>query len=399
VLASDLEPAEQSAVLRRRGERLARRPRALPQRRHSHERLRVAYLSPDLREHPVAHALVGVIEQHDRRRFDVLGVSLAASDASPVGQRLRAAFHEFVDASTLSAEAIAEMLREREIDVAVDLAGHTAGARPAIFASRPATVQVNYLGFPGSTGADFVDFIIADHTVVEPADEPRYSERVLRLPHCYLPFDSTSPRSQARSRDQAGLPERGFVFCAFTNGYKISQRVFDLWMSLLADVPGSILWLREAHADTRGRLEARATARGVQPDRLIFAPYVEGRAEYLARLRCADLFLDTLPYNAHTTAMEALWAGVPVLSSPGSGFAGRVGASVLKAAGLDELVCAGLDDYRERALELARGPERLRALRTRLDEQWAALPVFDTERYTRDLEVLLAQAWQLGPRA
>jgi predicted O-linked N-acetylglucosamine transferase (SPINDLY family)/predicted TPR repeat methyltransferase len=399
VLASDLDPVERSAVLRRRGERRARQPRALPQRRHSHERLRVAYLSPDIREHPVAHALVGVIEQHDRQRFEVLGVSLAASDASPVGERLRAAFDDFVDASTLGADATAELLREREIDIAVDLAGHTAGAQPAIFASHPATVQLNYLGFPGSVGADFIDFIIADHTVITPADEPLYSERVLRQPHCYLPFDSASPQAAARSRAQASLPDRGFVFCAFTNGYKISQRVFDTWLSLLAEVPESVLWLREAQAETRERLEARAAARGVPPDRLIFAPYVEGRAEYLARLRCADLFLDTLPYNAHTTAMEALWAGVPVLSSPGNGFAGRVGASVLKAAGLNELVCAGLEDYRERALQLAREPERIHALRAQLDEGRATLPVFDTRSYTRDLEALLMQAWQIGPRA
>lgn len=399
VLASDLDPAEQSAVLRRRGERLSQQPRALPQRRHAHERLRVAYLSPDIREHPVAHALIGVIEQHDRQRFDVLGVSLAASDASPVGQRLRTAFHDFLDASTLSVDAIADLLREREIDIAVDLAGHTAGARPAIFASRPATVQLNYLGFPGSMGADFIDFIIADHTVIAPADEPLYSERVLRLPHCYLPFDSTSPQAEARSRGEVGLPDRGFVFCGFTNGYKISQRMFDTWMSLLVEVPDSVLWLREAHAETRERLEAQATARGVQPERLIFAPYVEGRAEYLARLRCADLFLDTLPYNAHTTAMEALWAGLPVLSSPGSGFAGRVGASVLRAAGLDELVCADLEDYREQALQLARRPERLQALRVQMDERRATLPLFDTRSYTRDLEALLMQAWQIGPRA
>jgi protein O-GlcNAc transferase len=399
VLASDLDPAEQAAVLRRRGERLSQEPRALPQRRHSHKRLRVAYLSPDIREHPVAHALIGVIEQHDRQRFDVLGVSLAASDASPVGQRLRSAFHDFVDASRLGADATAELLREREIDIAVDLAGHTVGAQPAIFASRPATVQINYLGFPGSMGADFIDFIVADHTVITPADEPLYSERVLRLPHCYLPFDSSSPKAEARSRSQAGLPERGFVFCAFTNGYKISQRVFDTWLSLLAEVQDSVLWLREAHAETRERLQAQATARGVEPVRLIFAPYVEGRAEYLARLRCADLFLDTLPYNAHTTAMEALWAGVPVLSSPGSGFAGRVGASVLRAADLNELVCTDLEDYRERALQLARLPDRLQALRAQLDERRATSPVFDTQRYTRDLEALLMRAWQIGPRA
>lgn len=399
LLASDLDPAEQSAVLRRRGERRARQPRALPQRRHSHERLRIAYLSPDIREHPVAHALVGVIERHDRQRFDVLGVSLSASDVSAVGRRLRTAFHEFVDASTMSADATAALLREHEIDIAVDLAGHTTGAQPGIFASRPATVQLNYLGFPGSMGADFIDFIVADHTVITPADEPLYSERVLRLPHSYLPFDSNSPQPQARSRAQAGLPDRGFVFCAFTNGYKINQRVFDTWMSLLAEVPDSVLWLREAHAETRERLEAHAAVRGVQPKRLIFAPYVEGRAEHLARLRCADLFLDTLPYNAHTTATEALWAGVPVVSAPGRGFAGRVGASVLKAAGLDELICAGLDDYSERALQLARQSERLQTLRTQLDERRSTLPIFDTQSYTRDLEALLVRAWQIGPRA
>jgi predicted O-linked N-acetylglucosamine transferase (SPINDLY family) len=399
VLASDLDPAEQAAVLRRRGEKLAQQPRARPQHRYAHERLRVAYLSPDIREHPVARALVGVLEHHDRARFEILGVSLAASDDSAVGRRVRSAVDEFVDASTLGAPAIADVLRNREIDIAIDLAGHTAGAQPAIFASRPATVQLNYLGFPGSTGADFIDFIIADGTVITPEAEPLYSERVLRLPHCYLPFDSTSPRAQTLSRAAAGLPDGAFVFCAFTNGYKISRPMFEVWMDLLAEVPDSVLWLRQAQAEHGERLKAQAAARGVEPHRLIFAPYVEDRAEYLARLRCADLFLDTLPYNAHTTAMEALWAGVPVVSSPGSGFAGRVGASVLRAAGLDELVCGSLQEYRERALELARSPEQARALRARLDEQRATAPIFDTQGYTRDLEALLMQAWQVGPRA
>jgi predicted O-linked N-acetylglucosamine transferase (SPINDLY family) len=399
VLASDLGPEEQSLVLRRRGERLAREPRAAPPRRYSHERLRVAYLSPDIREHPVAHALAGVIEHHDRQRFEVIGISLAAGDASLVGERLRSAFDEFVDASASSEDATADLLRDREIDIAVDLAGHTAGARPAIFAAHPATVQVGYLGFPGSMGADFMDFIIADRTVITPADEHLYRERVLRLPHAYLPFDASSPEARVLSRSEAGLPDRGFVFCAFTNGYKISRRVFEVWMSLLADAPESVLWLREMHAETREKLQSKAAACGIRSDRLIFAPYVEDRAEYLGRLRCADLFLDTLPYNAHTTAMEALWAGLPVVTASGSGFAGRVGASILRGAGLDALVCASLQDYRDCALELARSPERARALRDDVVRRRATAPIFDTPAYTRDLENLFTQAWQNAPGA
>lgn len=396
VLASDLEPAEQSAILRRRAGKLARQPAARPAGRHAHERLRVAYLSPDFREHPVAHALVGVIEQHDRRRFDVLGVSLAAGDASPVGERLRTAFHDAVDASALGAEAIAGLLREREIDIAVDLAGNTAGAQPAIFASRPATVQLNYLGFPGSTGADFIDFIVADHTVITPPDEPLYSERVLRLPHCYLPFDSSSPQPELRSRDQAGLPERGFVFCAFTNGYKITRAVFDVWMELLRQIPSSVLWLRSMGAETAARLKAAARQRGERSERLVFAPFVESMDQHLSRLQLADLYLDTVPYNAHTTAAEALWAGVPVLTCRGRSFAGRVGASVLSACALPELICDNLDDYRARALELARSPAELRALRERLQKNKSSAALFDTVRYTRDFENLLFDMQRRG---
>jgi protein O-GlcNAc transferase len=399
MLALELEPAEQAAVLRRCGRMLARQPAPLPQRHPVHERLRVAYLSPDIREHPVAHALAGVIEHHDRQRFDIVGVSLAAADQSDIGRRLRSGFEQFVDASASSVGEIANLLREREIDIAIDLAGHTAGARTAIFASHPATVQINYLGFPGSSGADFIDFIIADESVIATADEPFYSERVLRLPHCYLPFDASSPHPPAPSRAQAGLPEQGFVFCAFGSGYKISQRIFDLWMSLLVDLPDSVLWLRQMPDETRGRLSARAAACGVQAERLIFAPHVDDRTGHLARLGCADVFLDTLPYNAHTTALEVLWTGVPVISCEGRSFAGKVGASALRAAGLNELASNSLEQYRELALTLARSPERLKALRARLQQERTTSPAFDTARYTRDLEAVLTQAWQLGPRS
>ncbi len=398
VLASSLDPPAQSQALRRRGQALEPTARAAPAPRYDHERLRLAYVSPDFREHPVAHALAGVIERHDRKRFAPIAIALTAADASPIGQRLRASFEEFIDASALSTSAVARLIREREIDVAIDLGGHTVGARPAIFSSRPASVQVNYLGFPGSMGTNFMDFIIADPTVLPGADEPLYAERVLRLPNCYLPFDcGRADEERPIRRADIGLPEDGFVFCAYNNGYKITRPVFEVWMSLLREVPRSVLWLRSAGAETNGNLQAAAAAQGISAERLIFAPFVQSKEEYVARLRCADLFLDTVPYNAHTTASEVLWAGVPLVSCLGRTFAGRVGASLLRAVGLDELICNDLAEYRERALGIARSPAELCTLRERLSRNRRAMPLFDTERYTRDLEAVLSEAWQIGP--
>jgi predicted O-linked N-acetylglucosamine transferase (SPINDLY family) len=342
----------------------------------------------------VAYALAGVIAQHDRQRFECLGVSLVAPDDSAIARQLVSYFDDVIDAGALGDRRLVEQLRQRDIDVAIDLAGFTAGARPVLFASRIAPVQVSYLGFAGSTGASYMDYMIADAIVVPPGEEALYSESIVRMPHCYLPFDNRrGPIAPQPSRAAVGLPEQGPVFCGFSNGYKISRPIFDVWLRLLQTVPDSVLWLRAGPAAMEENLRLAARARGVGAERLIFAPFVASMDEHLTRLQCADLFLDTLPYNAHTTAAEALWSGLPVVSCRGRTFAGRVGASVLAAAGLKELVAADLGEYFRLARDLALAPAARESIRMRLLQSRCRAPLFDAGRYTRDLEALL---WQLA---
>jgi protein O-GlcNAc transferase len=368
--------------------------------RGSHERLRIAYVSPDFRAHPVAYAIAGVIEQHDRGRIAPIGISLSAADGSEIGARLKGAFEETIDASSLSDRDVVRIMREREIDIAIDLAGLTVGARTGIFERRAAPIQVNFLGFPASMGLECMDFIIADGVVVPPDEERCYTEKVARLPHCYLPFDaSRGVAAPAVGREAFQLPTDGFVFCAFTNGYKITRAVFEVWIDLLREIPSSVLWLRNMGADTSAQLKRTARQQGIAADRLVFAPFVESMDAHLSRLQLADVFLDTVPYNAHTTAAEALWAGVPVLTCRGRSFAGRVGASLLSACGLPELICEDIEDYRSRALGFARAPESLLELRRQLRERKATAPVFDTRRYVRDLEQLLLEMHRGGVAA
>jgi predicted O-linked N-acetylglucosamine transferase (SPINDLY family) len=395
VLALDLSPAQQLRALERRAAVAPPLARVSSVPGRSHAPLRVAYLSPDFREHAVAHALVAVVEAHDRARLQPVGVSLAASDESAVGARLRSAFDRVIDASALSDSEILARMRELEIDIAVDLAGYTSGGRPGLFAARCAPVQVNYLGFSATTGASFMDYIIADEVVIPRTDESAYSERVLRLPHCYLPLDSTRRIAPGTSdRATSGLPESGVVFCAFNNSYKITRDMFRLWMSLLRDVPGSVLWLRRMDSRAAHNLQDAAAGLGVEPPRLVFAPHVQRTEEYLGLLQLADLFLDTLPYNAHTTAADALWAGVPLLTCRGQSFAGRVGASLLNTAGLPDLVCSSLEDYRATALRLAAEPVELRAMRRRVSLARDS-GAFDAQRYARNLEALYDAMWSL----
>jgi protein O-GlcNAc transferase len=400
LLASDFDPTEIAQSLTRRA-RLTSEPGPFARRRpeftssrapRAGEPLRVAYVSPDFRIHPVAYAIAGVIERHDRTRIAPIGVSLRPSDGSALGARLEGAFEEYIDASALSDRDVVKLLRERHIDVAIDLAGLTAESRTGIFALRAAPVQINYLGFPGSMGMDFMDYLIADPLVVPQADDVHYSEKVLRMPHSYLPFDDTRDFAIAGGREAAGLPPEGFVFCAFNNGYKITRPMFAIWMSLLRDVPGSVLWLRSMGSMTVANLRRAASTFGIAADRLVFAPVEERMESHLARLQLADLFLDTLPYNAHTTAAEALWCGVPVVTCLGKAFAGRVGASLLSACDLADLICPDLDSYRRRALQVARSPSLQFELRERLRQNKRSSPVFDTRRYTQDLEQLLIQA-------
>ena len=392
LLAAGTTPAKQHRVLERRARQIEQpvATRLGAATRHSHSRLRVAYLSPDFREHAVAHAIVSVIENHDRSRVQPIGVSLMPADRSVVGARLRSAFEVVLDAAAMSDREVVERLRELGIDIAIDLAGFTTGARTGILAARCAPVQVNFLGFPSTMGTPFMDYIIADEVVLPVSDEAAYSERVLRLPDCYLPLDTTRVIPDGvPDRASVGLPTYGTVFCGFNNSYKITREMFRVWLGLLREAPGSVLWLRSMSADATENLRRAADEWGVARSRLIFAAYSERMDKYLARLRLADLFLDTLPYNAHTTAADALWAGVPVVSCHGDSFAGRVGASLLTAAGLPDLVCDSLDEYRSKALRLATRPGELQAIRHRVQSARSA-PLFDIPSFTRNLEALYA---------
>jgi protein O-GlcNAc transferase len=391
ILVGDLHPAGESL-----GPQPIRRNRPAAGRR-----IRVAYVSADFRDHPVSHLLVGVLERHDKQQFETLGVSLRAGDGGELSQRITAAFDRMIDATVLSDRETAELLRELEVDIAVDLMGFTDGARPGIFAHRAAPVQVNYLGYAGTLGAEYMDYVLADEVVIPPGQERWYAERVIRLPHCYLPNDDKRAIGPAPSREQAGLPAQGMVFCAFTNAYKINPPVFDIWMRLLREVPQSVLWLRGMGAEARTNVLREAAQRGVEAPRLVFAPHVASMADHLARHQLADLYLDTLPYNAHSTTCDALWAGVPVITCVGRTFASRVAASALTAVGLPELITQSLQEYEERALQLAREPERLTELRQRLARQRLGAqpvggqplaarreqsPLFDTQTYCQHLE-------------
>ena len=362
---------------------------------HSHERVRVAYLSADFCEHAVAQMSVGLFEHHDRSRFEVTGVSFGPDQDSPMRQRIKGAFEHFVDVRDKSDQEIAELIRRLEIDIAVDLTGFTLNNRLNVFARRPAPIQVNYLGYPGTMGASYIDYILANSTIIPEDQCAFYDERVVWLPESYQVNDNRRAISaDTPTRAECGLPDTGFVFCCFNNAYKITPAMFDIWMRLLQAVEGSVLWLKDNGAAASSNLRREAERRGVAAERLIFAERVALMADHLARYRQADLFLDTLPYNAHTTASDALAAGVTVLTCLGSTFAGRVAASVLRTIGLDELVARSLGEYEEMALSLARNPAQLASIRERLARSGKTSALFDTERATRQFEAAYMMMWQ-----
>ena len=360
---------------------------------YRHDRIRVAYISADFGEHPTSYLLAGLIEEHDRSRFKIFGVSLGAGDASPMRARITAAFDQFTDAGRKDDREVAALLRHLEVDVAVDLMGFTHESRPGIFAQRPAPVHVNYLGFPATMGADYIDYIIADRLVIPAEHQVHYSEKIAWLPGCFQANDAKRSMSeQPRTRSEAGLPESGFVFCAFGNSYKITPAMFDLWMRLLRQVDGSILWLLGSGA-VAANLRREAGASGVAADRLIFAPRL-GYADYLRRYQLADLFLDTTPFNAGATASDALWAGLPLITCAGEAFAGRMAASLLRAVGLPQLVAASLQDYERLALALAHDRAAIAALKAKLAQERATCALFDSSRFRRNLESAYETMWQ-----
>jgi protein O-GlcNAc transferase len=353
--------------------------------KYRHDRIRVAYVSTDFRQHAVASILAGMFEGHDKSKFEVTAISIGPDDGSEMRQRLRGTFEHFVDCQELSDDEIAARIREAEIDILIDLNGYTAGARFGIFAHRATPLQLGYLG--GARGADYIDYLIADRTIVTPALRPYYAEKIIYLPDSFQPVDDKRVVSnKSYSRAELGLPEKGFVFCCFNNSYKIIPRNFDLWMRILKQVEGSVLLLREDKATASANLTKEAEARGVAGARLVFAQRMPSIEEHLARHRSADLFLDTLPFNAHTTADDALWAGLPVLTQIGEALPGRVGASLLRAIGLPEMIVETEGEYEKTAIELATAPSKLEAIRAKLKQNRLTTPLFNTALFTRHME-------------
>ena len=363
--------------------------------KYRHDRIRVAYLSADFRDHPVSHLLVGMFENHDRARFETTAVAFGDAGQTPLRQRLENAFEKFVDVRNKSDADIADMLGKAEIDIAVDLMGPTEGARPGIFARRPAPLQMMYLGYAGSSGAPYIDYILADRTVIPERDQNLFREKVIYLPDTFMGADDKRAiASVTPSRLDEGLPTDGFVFCAFGSSYKILPEVFDVWMELLRQVEKSVLWLSRNNESAVENLRREAQARGVAPERLVFARRVERNADHLARHRLADLFLDTFPLGAHSTVCDALWAGTPVLTCAGETFGGRVAASLLSALGADELITDSVSAYTEHALRIARDPKLLARIRENVASRRSNSPLFDTRRFAANIEAAYVAIWE-----
>jgi protein O-GlcNAc transferase len=360
---------------------------------HDRPRLRVGYMSGDFRTHPVASLVVEMFEFHDRMRFEIVGIATTASDGSAMRRRLEAAFDDLIDACAVSDEEAARLIHEKAIDILVDLNAYSGDVRAGILARRPAPIQVNYLGFPGTLGAPYVDYILADRWVIPHEAQQFYSEKVVYLPDTYQPNDTRRVvPAQAPSRAELGLPENAFVFCCFNNIYKIVPAWFDLWMTILHRVEGSVLWLLGTREIAKSNLRQEAERRGIAGERIVFAERMP-QPEHLARHRRADLFLDTLPYNAHTTTSDALWAGLPVLTCAGETFAARVAAGLLDAVGLADMIAPTPEAFVETAVRLAREPEALRAIRARLGVNRATHPLFDSPRFARQVESAYATMW------
>ena len=355
---------------------------------YRHDRIRLGYISSDFCEHPVGYQIARLIELHDRSRFEVLALSTGRDDGGPTRRRLVAAFDQFHDIHGLPPNQAAERIRRLEIDILVELNGHSQHGSFDILRRKPAPIQVSWLGYAGTTGAPYVDTLIADRIVAPDAAD--FTERLEYLPHSFFSTDNTRPIGPAMERGDAGLPPDGFVFCCFNQAVKFNADTFARWMRILTELPGSVLWLRHSGDAAAANMRQAAMRHGIAPERLIFAGYAEQGA-YLARFALADLFLDTLPYNAHATACDALWAGLPVLTCAQGSYAGRVAASLLAAIGMPELVTQTPQDYESLAIALARDPERLAGLRAKLAANRLTTPLFDSERFTRDFEDIYAR--------
>lgn len=366
--------------------------------RYSHDKIRLAYLSADYHEHATTYLMAELFERHDRSRFGVVGISFGPEDTSPMRQRLLKTFDPFIDVRQMSHLEAAQQIRNLEIDIAVDIKGYTKDCRRQIPAYRPAPIQVNYLGYPSTMGADFIDYILVDPFIAPSDQQPHFTEKLIHLPDCYQVNDSKRiVDDRTPSRQECELPDKGFVFCCFNNSYKFTPEFFDIWMRLLQAIPGSVLWLLGKNQSMQDNLRRQSQARDVNPDRLIFASH-QPLPEHLTRHRMADRFLDTLPYNAHTTTSDALWAGLPVMTCAGNSFAGRVAGSLLCAIGLPELVTSTLLDYEALALQLATRPHELFQIKEKLHQNRLRSPLFVCDRFRRHIEETYTEMWSVWQR-
>lgn len=356
-------------------------------RRTADGKIRIGYYSANFHDHAVAYLIAGFLESHDIDRFILYGFSFGPDVQDTMRQRLQPIFHKFVDARDISDCDVVRLSREWGIDIAIDLSGHTQDSRLGVFAHRCAPVQVNYLGYPGTIGASYMDYIIADQMVIPTQNQSHYTEKIVYLPDSYLVNDCRRyPVVRTFTREDLGLPDDGIVFCCFNGNYKINPFVFSSWMRILAQVKGSVLWLAKGNAESVLNLQNEARANGIDPARLVFAERMALLSDHLARYCEADLFLDTTPYNAHTTACDALWAGLPVLTCVGQSFAARVAASLLNAMGLPELVSDTPQQYEALAIELGCNTQRLREIRNRLERNRLVAPLFDPNLFARHME-------------
>lgn len=351
-------------------------------------KIRVGYFSADFRIHPVAYLTAGLFERHDRSRFDLTAFAFGPQTNDVMQARMSRAFDRFVDVRQRSDVEVAVLARELGIDIAVNLNGITEDSRSRIFGLRAAPIQINYLGYPGTMGAPFMDYLIADGMVVPRVQQRDYVERIIYVPGSFMPFDSSYPMPAARTftREELGLPATAFVFCCFNNTFKLTPEIFDVWMRIVARHENSVLWLSRTNAVAAANLRKEASQRGVDERRLIFADRLDSLPEHLARLRAADLFLDTFPYNAHATAVDALWAGLPVLTCAGESFASRVAASLLHAVVLPQLITRSLSEYEDLVASLVADRERLRQIRDTLAQKRSTASLFDTAQYVKNLE-------------
>jgi predicted O-linked N-acetylglucosamine transferase (SPINDLY family) len=369
----------------------------LPQilRRSARDKIRLGYFSADFYDHPVAVLATEFLETHDRSKFEVTAFSFGPDTQDSVRKRIESAFDRFIDVREKSDEEIVFLARSMNIDIAVDLGGHTGNSRTRIFALRAAPIQINYLGYPGTMGAEYMDYLIGDRMVVPEAHQRHYTEKVVYLPNSYLPHDSSRAiANTVFTREDLGLPPTGFVFCCFNNNYKITPETFDSWMHILRRIENSVLWLAQNNPTAASNLRREALRRGVDAERMIFAGRTASLPEHLARQRVADLFLDTRPYNAHATALDALWAGLPVLTCIGEGFAGRVAASLLNAIELPELITATPTQYENLAVQLAENPQHLAQIRQKLARNRRETSLFDTGAFTKHLEAAYAKIYE-----